>query len=87
MAKAYDLRSDIVHGQDAQPVKIEGRIIELKDFCSRVEEYLRKSIRFCIVLSETHKKQETIINLLDKALFDAKLKKKLHKIRTREFAC
>lgn len=81
MTKAYDLRSDIVHGKDIRPIKIEGKTIELQYFASKVEEYLRRSIRFFIVLTKTHKKQQSIINLLDKALFDAKLKKKLDTLR------
>ena len=80
VAKAYDLRSDIVHGTDVRPIKIEGKTIQPSDFASEVEEYVRKSIRFFIALSKTYKKQETIIKELNKSLLNVKSRKKLHRL-------
>lgn len=80
VAKAYDLRSDVVHGKDVRPIKIEGKTIQPTDFASRVEEYVRKSIRSFIALSKTYKKQETLIKELDKSLLNLKLRKKLHRL-------
>jgi hypothetical protein len=84
LAKAYDLRSVIVHGGEFQPIKIEGITIESRDFCSTIENYLRMCIRLFIVLSETYKRQQAIIDLIDEALFDAELKRELARTRKRE---
>ena len=78
IAKAYDLRSDIVHGTDVRPIKIEGKTIQPSDFASKVEEYVRQSIRHFIALSKTYKKQESIVNELDKSLLNVKSRKNLH---------
>lgn len=80
VAKAYDLRSGIVHGEKVRPIKIERKTIQPNDFASKVEEYLRKSIRLFIVLSKTYKRQDRIIEELDKSLFNIKLRNKLHRL-------
>jgi hypothetical protein len=84
LAKAYDLRSVIVHGGEFQPIKIEGITIESRDFCSTIENYLRMCIRLFIVLSETYKRQQAIIDLIDEALFNDELKRELAGARKRE---
>ena len=80
MAKAYDLRSDIVHGKDVRPIKIEGRTIALNDFIQRVEGYLRESLKSFIVLSQGYRNQQRILALLDRSLIDIKSRRKLHKM-------
>lgn len=80
IVKAYDLRSQIVHGKMVRPIKINGKIIQPKDFTFNIEEILRKSIRFFIELSKTYKTQKTIIKELDKSLLNVKIRKKLHRL-------
>ena len=80
ITKAYDLRSDIVHGKDVRPIKIEGKTFQPNDFASKVEEYVRQSVRHFIALSKTYKKQESIIDELDKSLLNVKSRKKLHRL-------
>ena len=80
MAKAYDLRSDIVHGKDVRPIKIEGKTIELNNFVQRVEGYLRESLKSFIALSKRYRNQQRVLALLDKSLIDMKSRRKLHKM-------
>jgi hypothetical protein len=83
MIKAYDLRSDIVHGKDVRPIKIEGKIIERNDFVKRIEEYLCVSLRLFIVLARIHRKQANVLKILDKSLIDAKSRRELRRMKTR----
>jgi len=80
MAKAYDLRSNIVHGKDVRPIKIDGKIFKLNDFVQTVEGYLRESLKSFIVLSQRYKNQQTILALLDRSLIDTKSKRKVRKM-------
>jgi hypothetical protein len=80
IAEAYDLRSDIVHGKSPKEIKIGEKAIPQGDFVSKVEEYVRKSIRFSMVLSKDYKNQETLTRKLDESLFNAKLRRKIHQL-------
>jgi len=80
IGKAYDLRSDIVHGAEIEPIKIDEKTIKPRDFASEVEEYLRRSIRSFIILSKTYKNRQTILEKLDKSLFNITLRGKLHRL-------
>lgn len=80
MTTAYNLRSKIVHGKDVRPIKIEKMTIKIKDFAQRVEEYLRESLKSFLILSKTYRKQESIMALLDRSLFDIKSRRKLQRM-------
>ena len=41
---AYDMRSSIVHGDVYEPPKVDGVVIPVEEFVSRVENYLRESL-------------------------------------------
>jgi len=84
MTKAYDLRSDIVHGKDVRPIKIEEKTVPLDKFVQKVEEYLRKSLKSFIALSRTHRKQQSIMALLDKSLLNIKSRRKLRSLVTHQ---
>jgi hypothetical protein len=61
MKKAYDLRSEIVHGN------IPSNKDELRDTTQTMEEYLRQSLKkFLILISQGKSLKETLQNLLDK---------------------
>ena len=81
MIKAYKIRSDIVHGAKVSPIFIDGEKIHLRDFSKKVEQYLRDVLKTFLVLSGSHKKQAEIIELIDKALLDVKIRKKIHRLR------
>jgi len=57
MQKAYDVRSDIVHGSEPKlPKKADNTQYEtLKDFCEDIEQYLRVSIKKAISSSKLSK--------------------------------
>lgn len=75
MVKAYRVRSKIVHGHEIKSITIEGKNIGLGDFAQRVEQYLRESLISFIMLSKKHKKQKSIIDLLDNSMINTKIRK------------
>jgi hypothetical protein len=81
MAKAYDLRSGIIHGKEVRPIKIEGKIIERGDFLKRVEEYLRRSLRWFITFARTYKNQDSILKTLDLSLINTRTRRLLRRTR------
>lgn len=80
MKKAYDIRSSLVHGRKIKSVVIDGKTIDLDTFTQRLEEYLRQILKSFLALSGEYKKQEEIITLLDKSLFDLKTKRMVQSI-------
>jgi hypothetical protein len=82
MKKAYDVRSLVVHGGRSKPIVIDRKIIDLKTFTPKLEEYLRMMLRAFLALSTKGKKRNDIIALLEKSLFDLKTKRLLHSLST-----
>ncbi|MGB2841213.1 MAG: hypothetical protein WBC40_01855, partial [Halobacteriota archaeon] len=72
MRRAYDLRSDIVHGSnnskniENKNIEINEEKLSLKEFVSRIEELLRKSIKKSI---ETGQKPDQILENSPESIF------------------
>ena len=67
MRRAYDLRSDIVHGSSySKNIEINEENFSFEEFVSRVEELLRKSIKRSI---ENGKKPEKILETSPESIF------------------
>lgn len=41
---AYDMRSSIVHGDVYEPPKVDGAVIPVEEFVTRIENYPRESL-------------------------------------------
>ena len=65
MKDAYNLRSKIVHGKTP---KIGKKRVDLKDYVSELENYLRKSIIRFLRMTNQFKNQETILRNLDQQI-------------------
>jgi hypothetical protein len=58
---AYDMRSSIVHGDAYQAPKVDGTVIPVEAFVSRVENYLRESlIKFLKIAQEPNAKKKLV---------------------------
>ena len=62
MRDAYNLRSQIVHGD---PPKIRKKMVNLKDYLPKLESYLRRSIVKYLEMLRDFKNQEEILYTLD----------------------
>jgi hypothetical protein len=52
MKRAYDLRSDIVHGGTVAPPTVDGVQLSIGDFANKTEEYLRRTLIKFLDLSQ-----------------------------------
>ncbi len=52
MREAYNIRSSIVHGDEYDLPRVEGRAVPLNQFVARIEGYLRESLRKFVELAQ-----------------------------------
>lgn len=63
MQKAYNVRSDIVHGREPNlPKKEDGTPYSLREFCKEIENHLRFSLKKAIMIAATTKNPKNIID-------------------------
>ena len=61
MRTAYDMRSSIVHGDVYDPPKVDGVVIPVEEYISRIENYLRESlIKFLRLAQEPNPKKKLV---------------------------
>jgi len=61
MRAAYNMRSSIGHGDVYDPPKVDGRVIPIEEFISRIENYLRESlIKFLKLAQEPNPKHKLV---------------------------
>jgi hypothetical protein len=61
MRTAYDMRSSIVHGDVYDTPKVDGVVIPIEEFISRIENYLRESlIKFLRLAQEPNPKRKLV---------------------------
>jgi hypothetical protein len=61
MRTAYDMRSSIVHGDVYDTPKVDGAVIPVGEYVSRIENYLRESlIKFLRLAHEPNPKKKLV---------------------------
>ncbi|WP_337286481.1 hypothetical protein [Candidatus Methylomirabilis sp.] len=68
LRKAYDARSDIVHGQELRNTKIGGKKVAPHDLVTFTEQNVRESIRFFLSHLARSNQMEVLNDIDDKAL-------------------
>ena len=63
MQKAYNVRSDIVHGREPNlPNNEHGTPYSLREFCNEIENHLRFSLKKAIKIAESAKSSNNVID-------------------------
>ena len=79
MRGVYKFRSGIIHSAKEKPIKINSFVMSAGDVESKLHMMTKKSIRRMIALIDPHKKQDDILDELDRSIYDRNEMKRLQK--------